>query len=568
MKKTTILLLLIIMGVLTGLNAQERKKDKLFKIDGNLGLFYDMYDYNTTNYPTFRPRYEDNIVRFTANANIQIGKHFSLPFGINISNRKTSYNLPNLPDENLFSYVQNPRNNIHLDPTYKWVKWHLGSHTPDYSTLTTGDIQIFGVGVDINPGKFILSANYGKSQIAIEPDILLNVPGAYKQNLFGARIGFGKVEGSKFTFNFVKIKDDVNSVITQPIGYDPIEGITISPLVEVKMFKKLTLKTETAASIYTNNLLAGPMPFDDEIVDAVSNYVTVNSSSVADFSHATSLQWKAKAFLLGGEVKYIGPGFTPVGYRNIEKDIIDYKINTGFKLFKKKLDIKGMFGVRTNNIKNTTLQSTKRIISNMNLFAQVSKAFSVNVNYNNFGFRNNLDDNTLRVEMVNNSLSIAPSYQIQGKTKQHLITAVFALNNFEQYDTTVLDFITTDSKTYNANYMLIFKNIPLNIGLSGMYLQNRSSLTDLDITNYGISAGYRLFKKKLRPSISVNYATVARDNFTPDKRINTKIKLKYKINKKMKLKVSYSLNNNKYGDSRPGAILNENKIQFSILKKL
>ncbi len=552
----------------TSLNIEAQKKDKLFKMEGNLGLFYDMYDYNTTNYPTFRPRYENNIVRFTANANIQIGKHFSLPFGINISNRKTTYNLPNLPDENLFNYVQNPRNNIHIDPTYKWIKGHLGSHTPNYSTLTTGDIQIFGVGVDINPGKFILSANYGKSQIAIEPDILLNVPGAYKQNLFGARIGFGKIEGSKFTLNFIKIKDDVNSVITQPIAYDPIEGITISPLIEIKLAKKLTIKTETAASIYTNNLLAGPIPFDNDIIDAVSNYVTVNSSSVADFSHATSLQWKSKTFLLGGEVKYIGPGFMPVGYRNIEKDIIDYKLNTGFKLFKKKLDVKGMFGVRTNNIKNTTLQTTKRIISNMNLFAQFSKVFSVNVNYNNFGFRNNLDDNTLRVEMVNNSLSIAPSYQIQSKTKQHVITAVFSLNNFEQYDTTVLDFIATDSKTYNANYMLIFKNIPLNIGLTGMYLQNKSSLTDLNITNYGIMAGYRLFNKKLRPSVSINYATITRDNFTPDKRINAKLKLKYKINKKMKLKISYLLNNNKYGDSRPGAILNENKIQFSILKKL
>ncbi len=568
MKKNTILFLLIITSALASLTAQDKKKEKLVKIDGNLGLFYDMYDFNTTNYPTFRPRYEDNIIRFTANANIQIGKHFSLPFGINVSNRKTTYNLPNVPDENLFSYVQNPRNNIHINPTYKWIKGHLGSHTPDYSTLTTGDIQIFGVGIDLNPGKLILSANYGKSQIAFEPDILLNIPGAYKQNLFGARIGYGKIEGSKFVLNFIKIKDDVNSVITQPIGYDPIEGITVSPLIEVKMFKNLSLKTETAASIYTNNLLAAPMPFNNEIIDAVSDYVTVNSSSVADFSHATSLQWKSKTFLLGGEVKYIGPGFMPVGYRNIEKDIIDYKINTGFKLFKKKLDIKGMFGIRTNNIQNTTLQSTKRIISNMNVFAQLTKAFAVNVNYNNFGFRNNLDDNTLRVEMVNNSLSIAPSYQIQGKTKQHIITGNFSLNNFEQYDTTILDFVTTDSKTYNANYMLIFKNIPLNLGVTGMYLQNNSALTTLNISNYGFIAGYRMFDKKLRPSISINYATVNRDSFSADVRFNTKIKLKYKINKKMKLKVSYSLNNNKYGSSRPGAILNENKLQFSILKKL
>ncbi len=565
MNKNSILLLFIISFII---NVQAQKKDKFFKIDGSLGLFYDMYDYNVTNYSTFRPRYEDNVVRFSANATLQFGKYFSMPFGINISNQTATYNLPNLPDENLFSYIQNPRNNIHLNPTYKWVKGYLGSHTPNYSTLTTGDIQVFGVGFDINPGKFILSANYGKSQIAIEPDAILNIPGAYRQDLFAARIGFGKIEGSKFVLNIVRIKDDINSVQTQPIGYDPIEGVTISPLIEVKMFKNLTLKTETAASIYTNNLLAAPIPFSNEIIDATSDYININDSSVSGFSHTTSLQWKSKAFLIGGEVKYIDQGFMPVGFRNIERDIIDYKINTGFKLFKKKLDIKGSFGVRTNNIQNTTLQSTKRIISNMNVFSQFTKAFSINVNYNNFGFTNNLNDNTLRVEMVNSSLSIAPTYQFSSKTKQHIITANYSLNNFEQYDTTVLGFTNTDSKAYNTNYMLIFKNIPLNLGASAMYLNNTSIVSDLTLYNYGLTAGYTMFDKKFKPSIAINYATIDRDAFTSDVRLNTKIRLRYKVNKKLKLKLSYLLNNNKYGSARPGAILNENRLQFSILKKL
>ena len=124
------------------------------------------------------------------------GKYFSIPFGVNITNQKTSYNLPNVPTENLYDYIQNPRNNIHIDPKYKWFQSHLGSHTPNYSNLTTGDIQIFGVGFEMNPGKFILSANYGKSQIAIEPDALLNIPGAYAQKIYGMRIGYGKIEGT------------------------------------------------------------------------------------------------------------------------------------------------------------------------------------------------------------------------------------------------------------------------------------------------------------------------------------------------------------------------------------
>lgn len=559
-------LTLLLFFVFIGLKAQN-KKEKKVKIDGNLSLFYDMYNYNTANYNTFRPRYEDNIVRFVANANLKLGKHFSIPFGINVSNQKTSYNIPQLPEENLFNYIQNPKNNIHIDPKYKWIEGHIGSYTPNYSTLTTGDIQIFGAGLDINPKKFILSGSYGKSQIAIEPDTSLNIQGAYKQNIFGGRIGYGKIEGTKFVINFVKIKDDVNSVISQPLGIKPIEGLTISPLFEFKIAKKLTVKTETAASIYTEDLLS-PFNLDNQIVDKVSDYITLNASSKADLAHVSSLEWKSKNFLLGGEIKYIGPGFMPVGYRNIERDIIDYKLNTGFKMFKNKLNLKGTFGIRTNNIQNTTLDTTKRIISNANIFAQISDAFSVNASYANFGFRNNPNDDTLRIEMINNSFSISPNYQIKSKILQHQISATASINNFKQYDTTILDFVDTKSNTYNANYMVIFRNIPLNIGLTGLYLENLSSVGNLKLTTYGLNAGYRLLKKKLKPSISVNLANIKRGVFTQDNRLNIKFKLKYKINKKLRFNFTYKYDNNKYGSSRPGAILNENKIQFAILKKL
>ena len=271
--------------------AQEKEQKITF--NGSLGIFFDTYNYSEENYPTFRPKYPDNELRLNANATIQIGKYLSIPFGLSISNQKTLYNLPTLPDENLIDFIQNPKNNISINPEYKWIKGYLGTHTPSYSTLTTGDINIFGIGFDINPGKLIFSVNYGLSQRAIESDSFLNVVGAYKQKILASRVGFGKIDGAKFTLNFVKVKDDVNSVINTPLYDDPIEGITIAPLIELKIKEKILFKTETAASIFTSNL-NNPFLINDSTIESLSDFITINASSKADISHVSSIDWKSK----------------------------------------------------------------------------------------------------------------------------------------------------------------------------------------------------------------------------------------------------------------------------------
>lgn len=551
--------------ILLNFFSYSQTTEKQITLHGNIGLFYDTYGYSEENYPTFRPRYFDNELRLNANATLQIGKHLSIPFGLSISNQKTLYNLPSLPDENLIDFIQNPKNNISINPEYKWIKGFLGTHTPNYSSLTTGDITIFGAGFDINPGKFIFSANYGLSQRAIESDSFLNVVGAYKQKIIASRIGFGKIDGPKFTLNFVKVKDDINSVINTPLYDDPIEGFTFSPLLELKIIKKINFKTETAASIFTSNL-NNTFTINDDFIESISDFITINASSRADISHISSLEWKSKKFTIGGEVKYIGPGFVPVGYRNIEKDIFDYKLKSSFKLFKNKTSINGMFGIRKNNIQNTNLQSTKRVISNVNVFSQINDAFSINANYSNFGFNNNEINNVIRVEMINNSFSLSPSYNFESEKIMHQINANGSLNMFDQFDTTLSDFVASTSKNLSLNYNLSFKNSPLNINFIGLFFNNETTTSLIKMSNYGTTVSYKFFNKKLSPSLGINLANVTRDNFTTDHRLSVKLKAKYKITKKLQFKVSYKFNNYEYGTSKPNAITKENRMQFALLQ--
>jgi hypothetical protein len=564
MKKLITILILTFFFICNHTFGQE--KERKINFSGTIGLFYDAYSFSEENYPTFRPRYPDNQLRLNVNATLQIGEYLSIPFGVSITTQKTLYNLPSLPEENLLDFIRNPQNNISVNPEYKWAKGYFGTQTPNYSRLTTGDITVFGAGIDINPRKFIFSASYGYSQRAIESDVFFGIVGAYQQEIMASRIGFGKLDGTKFTLNFVKVKDDVNSVINEPLYDKPIEGITIAPLIEIIIKEKVFLKTETAASIFTSNL-NNSFSINDNLIESLKDIITINASSKADISHVSSLEYISDKFSLGGEVEYIGPGFVPAGYRNVEKDILDYKINSSFKLFKSKTSISGMFGIRTNNVQDTNLQSTKRAISNLNIFSQISDAFSIAATYSNFGYNNNEMDSFIRIEMINNTYSIAPSYNFMTKKIMHQINANASLNLFNQFDTALLDFVATKSKNFSLNYNLMFKEIPLNINLIGLFFNNEMPSNSLKMSNYGTTISYKFFDKKLSPSFGINLANIKRDNFTTDRRLSLKLRTKYKINKKLQANVSYRLNNNNYGTSRPNAITNENRMQFALIQK-
>ncbi len=547
--------------------AQANKKKHFVRQSGQVSVSYNWYDAQPVNYPNFRPRYESNILALNANYSIQVGKYFSLPFGIHISNRKKTYNLPELPQESIVSYVQNPRNNVHIDPTYRWVKLHLGSHTPQYSTLTAGDLQIFGAGIELTPGKFILSANYGKSQIAIEPDPVYNIQGAYRRDLMGARIGFGNVNGSKFTLNFVKVKDDASSVINHPIGIEPMEGVTVSPLIEFKLGKKIKIKTETAASIFTQNTSVDTSIFDEPMIAELSRFVTINAWTRADVAHQSRIDYRVKHFSIGGELKYVGPGYTPAGYYAMETDYLDYRLNTTAQLLEEKIDFRGTIGIRNNNVQKTVIQTTQRIIGSTSVNVKFSKAFSVRASYSNFGMNNNSADYYQRVEYVNNSISVRPSLKIKRKNIRHQISAGWKKGLYRQYDVKILDFTKRSTQSFNAAYRATLKPIPLQFGFTGLYIDNQSTISSFNMMNIGMNVGYKLLDKKLKPGLSVTYSKIQRTGYTPNNRINTKLKLKYKINKKLNIKMAYSLNWNRYGSYRPNAELTENKFQTTISQK-
>ncbi len=531
---------------------------------GSLGLNYDAYRYTESNFASFRPRHPDNLGRFSADAMLSAGRHFTMPVSIHITTGQNTYQLPSLPDEGLIDYIRNPRNNVSINPSYRWIHGFFGSQTPTYSELTTGDIALFGAGLELDPGHFLFTINYGTSQLGVDYDPFNNIAGAYQQKILASRIGYGKQDGTRFALNFVKVMDDETSISTASPGMRAAEGITFSPLLQIRLTSDLLFTTEFAGSVYTFDLMGPENPYDNEVLDFMDRFLRINASSNADWSNVTSLEWQGDNLTLGWEVRYIGPGFQSAGYRVMERDLIDYKINTGIRLRDNRISLNGSFGLRTNNLNNTTLDKTNRTILNLNVFGQITEDLSVNANYANFGFRNNVTLDTLRIEMINNTVTVSPSYQIRTDAHTHVISGSVSYSHFDEFNLFTGRFQNTTSLSTSANYQVLFNDRPLSLGAMAMILSNDTPVSDIRIITAGINARYRLYDRRLVPSLRFTYSNISREPFTADHRLRLQLRTSYKITEYADLNFSWNTSTYRYGSSRPDATLFENRFQISI----
>ena len=533
---------------------------------GNIGIYYDHYQYDADNYPSFRPRFPEHLLRFSAGAVIHLGDNFSIPFSVDLTNQERSQFLPNLPEERFIGYVQNPRNNIRISPTWGWFRADLGTHSPSFSPLTTGDMPVFGAGIELKPGNFLFSASYGRSQEAVNADPLSLSAGAYEQRIFATRIGGGSEERNRFVLNLVHLKDQLNSLDSVPEGVKPRAALTISPELQLRFFRKIFLKTENAVSVATHNMLSEINSEGVPYMDQINNLFPVNLSSYADFSSISSLEWRSDKVTIGTEMRYLGAGFVPAGYRVAENDLIDYNLKTSLRLFDNRLIFNGTGGLRITNLSETRLHGSRRLIANTNLYLKLSENWSLNALYTNFGYRNQVLYDTLRVEMIQQMASLIPTWRYSGKKLTHTVSAGPSIQYFDELNAATGETLLTRSESVQLNYQASFKSMPLSVGFNGLYLDNETPVSGLNILHAGVNARYRLKKSGLTPSANLSVASIRLSGFTTDYRTRLILKTEYRIKGGYDFGLAWNLSHYNYGTRKPSATTLENRFSASFRK--
>jgi hypothetical protein len=557
---------------ITSFGYSQSTKFKL-SISGAIGSTYEHYglSVNPATPSFYSPRRPYNQVRFNIAPILNFGKNLSIPLNFNFATRATNTigtfgSLPTIRPMSLKQFITNPLNNFSINPKYKWAELQLGTQYLNYTELTTGDIGIFGVGVDLKPPKNnVLKFFTGQSQAAINPGPPTFL-GAYSRNHWMLQLGKEKAGGYKALLTMAKGKDVTNSTTPfplpplPPVNQLPQESFVLSTTLGKQFKKGYYTEAEIAQGLFTTNTTVGGSPPGG--VSSFKPFITANAATMKDYAANFSAGKKSKHFDWGVKGKFLGAGYKTMGFPYLQPDRLDVVGNTRFDAWKDKtgthkMNVVAMVGNRINNFSGSSGVRANQLIANINWFTQFTDKFSLNVGYNNFGFNaNGLALGTPSIKNVSNDFSVNPTYIWTTKTMSNVVTFNYS---YSKYKETFIDPIsgmvtTTNNNTHTAmlSYVPSFFEKKLAPDFSALYFLNQlpGFKMQLFTVSSGISAPF--YKNKIKWKGQVQYTIGKNNTFIPNNNLILTTSADIAFTKKLNWKTFITSNLFQYGNELVG----------------
>ena len=553
MNRKTICLLCIAVFACPHFLYAQTKKPAAFSVSGTAGVSYEGYglDRSPSGWMGYSPRKPWNQVRFNFTPTFKFGKNFSLPFNVNFAAIPTNFAGPyaGIKKPTLGQFITNPMNSFGINPKYKWAELQLGTQYLKYSDLSTGDIGVFGAGVDLKPKTYLIKFFTGISQQGI--NYLAGPPtvtGAYKRQNWMAQLG--KAEEGKYLFalNFAKGKDVPSSSAPPPLTIRAQEGVVASLVSDIYFKKGWFFKAEGAQSVFTKDVTTPLSP----LLKGFKPFIDAHTSTIKDYAGQASIGKKSKNFDIGVTSKYLGAGFQTVGYPYLQPDRLDYTVNTRFNAWKDtnnnyKMNVVASLGQRVNNVSNTALKA-KQFIGNLNWFTQFNEHWNLNVNYNNFGFQSASGINPYGIKNVSNDLGFNPTYTWSNSKMNNLISLSYNYSKYDERD--VYSGLTTSNNTQTAllTYVPTFFEKDLTPDFSILYFYNDVPLAKMSMTTISSGLSMPAAKKKVRLRGQLQYTLGKLNSFSANNNFIASCNIDYKLTKRLNWNTFLTTNYFKYGN--------------------
>lgn len=477
-------------------------------INGSVGL--DMRSYSTYNGPL---RQDPFMYTLNSAVNVRIYK-IDIPVSFLVTARNTESSLPNLGElgdafRDQVPSFQNSFARIGLSPYYKWIKLHLGHRTMSFSPYTLNNLNFFGAGAELTPGKYRLAVMYGRLADAEPVDLSLvspNIP-VYERRGWGTKLGVGE-EDSSIDFIVFKAFDDANSIFIPdeaPRKLSPANNLTLGVNINKLMLDRIRFRIDYAHSLVNENSLGSTLDgkfLTDLFIDQKQNAVTGNAFDA-------SLDFEGKAMTAGIQLKRVDPTFETFGAYFFNRDIADLLGNLSFNLLKNKLNIRLGAGVQSNNLNLLRPATTSRSIYNASATYSAGP-FTITSNYNNnaseVGYVLNQQLDSLNAVIVAEDLGLTATYAFpaKGGVSQSLTLSA----NLQS----VNDDLENPVVSNNSSLIVVDLGWNLAFGESGWRLgarvnYNENELAQVDIKRYGVggSIANTFFDDQLNIQYNSNY---------------------------------------------------------------
>lgn len=346
-----------------------------------------------------------------------------MPVSLLMSSRSTVFNYQ-LP---AYTFVG-------LRPSYRWATLHLGNSNMSFSPYTLSGHSFQGVGVELKPGIWRVSAMRGQLKRAGLRELgqLQAIDPTFKRTAWGIKAGIDTGK-EHFDLTLFKAGDQFDLRFTDSLNIQPKENLVLGLTGRKNISQSLYIAVNYAASFLTRNANSN---------DRLNPPPALYTLGLLDFKNSTAMH-KALKTSFGlktnfGSIEihheWVDPGYRSLGTLFFNDDLENITASSTFSLLNKKLNVHANLGVQRNNLSGYESNVNRRFIGTVNATYNGIKALTLNLNYSNFSSTNRLRSlsdpldllDSIKLVLVNQQLNIAANYSL-GAEKKSMLNAQFSI---------------------------------------------------------------------------------------------------------------------------------------------
>ena len=429
--------------------------------------------------------------QLTGSVNLSLYELLNIPLSFNLNNYGTNFSYPSLP------------NRLSLHPSYKWAKAHIGDVSMSFGSYTLNGHQFTGLGVELSPGRWQVSAMAGRLLKRVDADP--NIPSlqvGYERWGYGLKTRY---EGSTFalggTVFAARDRDGRISFDIDALGIYPKGNIALGLEGGLSLIKDLKLSLEYGLSRMQQDLRS----------TEVSYYHALRADVSYSFVGNT----------LGVGYERIDPGYATLWAYYFNNDYENLTLNYSRSFFDSKLSLALSGGLQRDDLVGQKQEYNKRFVGSAQVGFNPSEALSASVSLSSFqSYRNlkssfdyinartpydNLD--TLQFTQLSHSLDADISWRLkQSEAQTQTLSANLSYQeSADRQGRYIQPGQLTRFMNLSTSYSLDLSALDLTLtggfNVSNNYADRKAVLT----LGPSLSLAKRLLKKQLSTGLSLSY---------------------------------------------------------------
>ena len=429
--------------------------------------------------------------QLTGSVNLSLYEPLNIPLSFNLNNYGANFSYPSLP------------NRLSLHPSYKWAKAHIGDVSMSFGPYTLNGHQFTGLGVELSPGRWQVSAMAGRLLKRVDAD-----PTIPSQQVGYERWGYGlktRYEGSTFalggTVFAARDRDGRISFDIDALGIYPKGNIALGLEGSLSLIKDLKLSLEYGLSRMQQDLRSAEVSYYHALKADVSYSFVGNT--------------------LGVGYERIDPGYATLGAYYFNNDYENLTLNYSRSFFDSKLSLALSGGVQRDDLMGQKQEHNKRFVGSAQVGFTPSEALSASVSLSSFqSYRNlkssfdyinartpydNLD--TLQFTQLSHSLDADISWRLkQSEAQTQTLSATLSYQEAaDRQGRYIQPGQLTRFMNLGTSYSLDLSALDLTLtggfNVSNNYADRKAVLT----LGPSLSLAKRFLKKQLSTGLSLSY---------------------------------------------------------------